>query len=104
MTKQNNKWEEEFDELIEPAIDKGFDEGCLIPRHLESQKAYRNRIAWREDIKSFIAKLLKAKQIELLEELEMEERHYGEHPEWEDGFNTAVKELNQKLSNLKSKL
>lgn len=43
---------EEFNKFIEPAINKGFDDGEF------TQKSYRDRYAWQLDLRDFLSQAL----------------------------------------------
>ena len=68
------EWEERFIKFIEPALDRGFDDGYRGADLDKAQKAYRDRFAWMCDIRDFIrterTAILTAKAEELLREVE----------------------------------
>lgn len=56
-----------FEGFIEPAIDKGFDDGSRTGE--KGQAAYRNRLGWREDLKDFIKTALQDHEESLKKDL-----------------------------------
>ena len=57
----------EFEKFVEPAIDKGFDDGSRTGE--KGQAAYRNRLGWREDLKDFLTTALKEQERKIKEDI-----------------------------------
>ena len=121
MTKLNKNWEKEFEKKwsreLHSELDRLFPKDNIGIEHLRKSTTHRSEaMAFNGSAYTFALKFIKTLMIDTLEEAKMKEKSKKKVRIWHPfseviigdivfvgGFNSAVKEINQKIEDIKKR-